>query len=184
MHRKPAIAVALAPHLQAKPDVPGFENLGAAVMLNGVSLGHECLAGAGFDVGKDAAHRADVGCLGDRLVAGTFQHLRKLLTQDTNGPTDRVAVRDRVHAAMHTHPTTDTAVGAQRGIFRPVDIASFKVEAVEAKQHGLFAADISRHFDGYPLIRMILDIAVPQLVPDDEGQGLGGETGSLGLRHG
>ena len=43
--------------------------------------------------------------------------------------------------------------------------------------------DIGRHVDGYTLIHMILDVAIPQLVSDDEGQGIGGKSDSLRLRH-
>ena len=47
----------------------------------------------------------------------------------------------------------------------------------------MLAANIGRHVDGYSLVHVILDVAVPQLVPDDEGQGIGGKTGSLRLWH-
>ena len=48
---------------------------------------------------------------------------------------------------------------------------------------GLLAANIGRHVDGYALVDMILDVAVPQLVSDDEGQRIGGKCGSLRLWH-
>src|SRR6266566_889196 len=66
---------------------------------------------------------------------------------------------------------------------RTVDVAFLDVEAVEAQQGGLLAVDIGRHLDGDTLVRMILDIGIPQLVPDDEGQRIGGKSGSLRLWH-
>src|SRR5229473_631732 len=62
-------------------------------------------------------------------------------------------------------------------------VAFLDVEAVKAQQGGLPAVDIGRHLDGYTLVRMILDIGIPQLVLNDEGQGIGDKSGTLRLRH-
>ena len=61
----------------------------------------------------------------------------------------------------------------QIGIFRPVDIASFNVKAVEPQQRRLFAVDVRRHDDDHALIRVVLNVAVPQFMPDDERHGPG-----------
>src|SRR6185312_4085002 len=88
---------------------------------------------------------------------------------------------DGIDLAVYAHAAADTAGGGQFGVFRAVGIAPLDVEAVEPQQHGRFAADIGRNVDGHTLVHVILDVAVPQLVPDDEGQGFGGESGSLRL---
>ncbi len=183
MDREAAVTVALPPHLQAEPDVAGFEHVRAAVVLDRVPLGDERFPGAGLHVGQDAAHRGEVGCRRDVLVSGPVQHLRELLAQGPDGPADGIAIDDRIHPAVHAHAAADPAGGRQFGIFRAVDIASLDVEAVEAQQRGLLAVDIGRHVDGYTLVDMILDIAIPQLVSDDEGQRIGGKSGSLRLWH-
>ena len=126
---------------------------------------------------------SEVGGLGDGLVAGPVQHLRQLLLQGPDGPADRIAVDDRVHPAVHAHAAADAARRCQIGVFRAVDVASLDVEAVEAQQRGLLAADIGRYVDGHTLVHVILDVAVPQLVSDDEGQGFGGESCPWRLRH-
>src|SRR5207248_6566050 len=64
-----------------------------------------------------------------------------------------------------------------------VVVVSLKFEAVEVQLSGLLVIDILCHINGYTLVRVILDIGVPKLVPDDEGQRFGGETGSLRLWH-
>jgi hypothetical protein len=116
-----------------------------------------------------------VGGRGDILVAGPGQHLRQLGLEGSDGPADGIAIDDRVHPAVHAHAAADAARGCQFGILRPVDIAFLDVEAVEAQQHSAAAADIGCYVDGHTLIDVVLDVAVPQLVPDGEGQGLGGE---------
>src|SRR5215212_7136604 len=108
-------------------------------------------------------------------VASAVKHLRELLAQDADGPANGVTVGDRVHAAMHTHARPDPSGGRQLRIFRPIDVAFLDVEAVETQQRGLLAIDIGRHFDGDALVRMILDIGIPKLVPDNKGQGISGE---------
>ena len=80
---------------------------------------------------------------------------------------------------MHAHAPSDTAIGRQLGVFRAVDIASLEIEAVEAQQRGLPAVNVGRDVDGDTLVRMILDVGVPKLVSDDEGQGLRGKSDSL-----
>ena len=146
-------------------------------------LDAERLPGAGFHVGQDVPHRGEVGGLRDVLVAGPVQHLRELVLQGPDGPADGIAVDDRVHPAVHAHAAADAASGRQFGIFRPVDIASLDVEAVEAQQHGFPAADIGRHVDGHTLVHVILDVAVPQLVSDDEPQGFRRERYPLRVWH-
>jgi hypothetical protein len=84
---------------------------------------------------------------------------------------------------MHAHAAADTTRGRQFGVLWAVDIASLDVEAVEPQQSGLLAVDIRHHIDRYALIRWVLDIGVPQLVPNDEGQRIRGKSGSLRLRH-
>jgi hypothetical protein len=84
---------------------------------------------------------------------------------------------------VYADAAANTVRGRQFGIFWAVDVAFLDVEAVEAQQRGLLAANIGRHFDGYTLVRMILDVAVPQLVSDDEGQGIGGKSDSLRVWH-
>jgi len=66
-------------------------------------------------------------------------------------------------SAQHFRPRN-----LQIGIFRPVDVAFFEVEAVEPQQGCLLAGDIRRHGDRDALVGMILNVAVPQLVFDGE----------------
>ena len=80
---------------------------------------------------------------------------------------------------MHPHAAADPARSGQLGILRAVDIAFLDVEAVEAQQRGLLAVNIGGHVDGDTLVGMILDVGIPQLVSDDEGQRFGGKSGSL-----
>ena len=183
VEREATVTVPLPPHLEAEPDVAGFEHVRATVVFDRVPLGYERVSGAGLHVGQDAPHRGEVGRLGDFFVSGPVQHLREFLAQGSDGPADGIAIGDRVHPAVHAHAAADPARGRQFGIFRAVDVAFLDVEAVEAQQRGLLAANIGRHVDGYTLVRMILDVAVPQLVSDDEGQGIGGKSGSLRLWH-
>src|SRR6185369_7187240 len=103
---------------------------GAAVVFDDVPLGEEGLPRAGLYLGQDVAYRAHVGGIGDGLIAGPFQHLRQLAAQRPDRPADRIAVGDRVHAAMHAHAAADAAGGRQRGVLRTIDVASFEVEAV------------------------------------------------------
>ena len=183
MNREPAVTVPLPPHLQPKPDVAGFEDVGAPVVFDRVPLGRERLPGARLHFGQHVLHGGEVGCRRDRLVSRPVEHLREFLAQDPDGPADGIAIGDRVHAAVHAKPAADPARGRQIRVFRAVDVASLEVEAVEAQQRGLLAVHIGGHVDGDTLIRVILDVGIPQLVPDDEGQRLGGKSGSLRLRH-
>ena len=84
---------------------------------------------------------------------------------------------------MHAHTAADPSVCAQFGVFRAIDVASFEIEAVEAQQDSLFAVNVGGHLDRHALIGVILDIGIPKLVPDDEGQWFSGKSGSLRLRH-
>ena len=84
---------------------------------------------------------------------------------------------------MHAEAAADAAGGRQFGVFRAVDVASLDVEAVEPQQHGVLAVNVGRNVDRYTLVDVILDVAIPQLVSDDEGQRLGGKSGSLRLWH-
>ena len=84
---------------------------------------------------------------------------------------------------MHAHAAADAAGGRQRGVLRTIDVASLEVEAVEAQQDGLLAVDVGRHLDRDSLVRVILDIGIPQLMPNDKGQRIGGKSGSLRLWH-
>ena len=133
--------------------------------------------------GQGAPHRGEVGCRRDFFVSGPVQHLREFLAEGSDGPADGIPIGERVHSAVYAHAAADTVRGCQLGILRSVDVAFLDVEAVEAQQRGLLAANIGRHVDGYTLVRMILDVAVPQLVSDDEGQRIGGKSGSLRVRH-
>ena len=133
---------------------------------------------AGFHIRQDVPHPGEVCGLRDALVACPVEHLRQLGLQRPDGPADGIAVRDRVHPAVHAHAAADPARGRQLRVLRSVDVASLEIEAVEPQQRSLLARDIGRHVDGYALVDMILDVAIPQLVPDDEVQGFGGEYGS------
>ena len=137
--------------------------------------------------GSTLPHRREVGGRRDLRVAGPVQHLRQFRGQGPDGPADRIAVGDRVHAVQLAHAALGARLAQHRrrgdmqiGVFRAVDVASLDVEAVEAQQRGLPAVDIRRDVDGDTLVRVILDVAVPQLVPDDEGQRRGGKSGALG----
>ena len=183
MHGEAAIAIHQPPHFEAEADIPGFEDFGAAVVLDRVALGAEGLTCTGLHLRQEVAHCAHVGRLGDFLVPGLFEHLRQFATEGPDGPADRVAVNDRIHAAVDAHAAADAAGGREFGVLWAIDIATLEVEAIEAQQRRLFAIDVGRHVDRDALVRMILHIGVPQLVANGEGQRLGGETDSLRLRH-
>jgi hypothetical protein len=147
-------------------------------VFDGVPLGREQLPGAGFDLGQQVTHFGEVGRRGDRGVAGPFQHLRKLFLERPDRPADRVAVDDLVHPAELTHAVLRPGSGAQHhrpgdleiGVFRSVDVASVAVEAVEPQEDRFFPAGFCRHGDRDALVGMILNVAVPQFMPDDERQ--------------
>ena len=113
------------------PDVPhecvfdvaaSPEDVRAAAVFDRVSLGGLHLAGAGFDVGQDARHLAEIGRSGDLWIAGTLQHLRELLLQSLDGPTDRVPIGYRVHSVELAHAAVGPRGQAiQIGILRPID---------------------------------------------------------------
>ena len=84
---------------------------------------------------------------------------------------------------MHAQAAADPAWGRQFGIFRAIDIASLDIEAVETQQCGMPAINIGGHVDRYALIGMVLNVAIPELVPDDEAERIGGKLGSLRLWH-
>src|SRR5215470_1797451 len=184
--RETAIAHWQPPHFEPEPDVAGLEDMGAAVVLDGVALRRSQFAGTGFDVRQDVRHRRHIDDLGNLRIAGALEHFRQLRPQGADGPANRVAVDGRVHpvevrrgrAAEHRWPF-DTQVR----IFRTVDVASFEVEAVEPQQRCLLAGNIRHHQDCDALIRMILDVAVPQFVADGEGQPTGAESPLLHLFH-
>src|SRR6266850_5501181 len=50
VEREATVTVPLSPHLQAEPDVAGFEDICATVVFDRVPVGYECLSGAGFHV--------------------------------------------------------------------------------------------------------------------------------------
>src|SRR5262245_13611352 len=177
------VAILLPPHLEAKPDVAGFEDVRATVVFDGIALGYEGFSGAGLHVRQNALHRSEISGLHNIFVAGALEHLRELLTEDADCPADGITIDDRIHAAMHAHAAADTVGGRQLRVIRTIDVASLDVEAVEAEQRGFLAANFGRHVDGYTLVHMILDIAIPQLVSDDEGHAIGGKSGSLRLWH-
>src|SRR5262249_43668036 len=101
-------------------------------------------------------------------------------------PADRVAVDGRVHpveirrgrAPEHRWPFS-----TQVRIFRAVDVASLEVEAVEPQQRCLLAGDVRQYLDCDALIRMILDVAVPQFVAHSQGQRPGADPPLLRLFH-
>src|SRR5262245_20991151 len=178
MDRETAIAHRQPPHLEPEPDVAGLEDVGAAVVLDGVALRGAQFPGRGLDVRQDFRHGCHVDGLGNLRIARASQHLLQLRPQRADGPADRVAVDGRVHpvevrrrrAAEHRRP-----VNSQVRIFRAVDVASFEVEAVEPQQRGLLAGNVRHYQNGDALIRMILNVAVPQFVADGEGQRTGAE---------
>src|SRR6185503_14966810 len=94
-----------------------------------------------------------------------------------DGRVHPVEVR-RGRAAQHRRP-----VNTQVRILWAVDVASFEVEAVEPQQRRLLAGNVCHHKNRDALIRMILDVAVPQLVADGEGQPTGAEPPLLHLFH-
>jgi hypothetical protein len=147
---------------------------------------------ARLHVRQNAAHCREVGARCDRRVSGALEHLRQVRGQRSNGPADGVAVGDRVHA-VKLADTDARALGATQhrgrgdveiGIFRAVDVAFLDVEAVEPEQAGFPPVDIGSHDDGDTLVGVILNVAVPEFVFDDERQGIGGKSVPLrGLRH-
>src|SRR5215813_5238572 len=173
------VAIPLPPHLKAEPDVAGFEDVRATVVFDGIAFGYEGFSGAGLHVRENALHRSEIGDLHNFFVAGALEHLRELLAEDADCPADGITIDDRIHAAMHAHAAADTVGGRQLRVIRTIDVASLDVEAIEAEQRGLLAAHFGRHVDGYTLVHMILDVAIPQLVSDDEGHAIGGKSGSL-----
>src|SRR5690348_11133498 len=171
MDRESTITIVQPPHLQAEPDIAGFEHLRTAVVFDRIALADERLPGTGLHIWQGALYSCHVGGRRDVLISSSLEHLRKLAAQDANGPPNWVTVRDRIHPAMHPHATANTAWGRELRIFRTVDIASLEVEAVETQQRSFLAANIGRHVDGDTLVGMILDVGIPQLMSYDEGQG-------------
>src|SRR5262249_61670766 len=55
--RETAIAHWQPPHFEPEPDVAGLEDMGAAVVLDGVALRRSQFAGTGFDVPTDGPPR-------------------------------------------------------------------------------------------------------------------------------
>src|SRR5262249_54061988 len=98
--------------------------------------------------------------------------------QGADGPADRVAVDGGVHPVevrRGSAPEHRWPFSTQVRIFRAVDVASFEVEAVEPQQRRLLTGDVRHYQYCDALIRMILDVAVPQFVADGKGQPTGAE---------
>src|SRR5215469_16876734 len=107
--REAAVAVLLPAHLEAKADVPGFEDVRAPIVFDRVPFGDESFSGAGFHIWEDVPDGGEVGYRSDGLVAGPVQHLWQLGLQRPDGPTDGIAVGDRVHSAVYAHAAADPA---------------------------------------------------------------------------
>src|SRR5713101_5049393 len=89
---KPPSPPRLPPHLEPESDIPGFEDVGAAIVFDRVPLGGKQLPCAGFDLGEDAPHLGEIGGRGDRRISGSFQHLRELPLQGLDRPANGIPV--------------------------------------------------------------------------------------------
>src|SRR6202011_2690823 len=97
VNREATVTIPLPPHLEAEPDVAGFEDVCATVVFDGVPLGYECLSRADLYVRQDAPHLGEVGCFRDFFISGPVQHLRELLAQSSDGPANGITIGDRIY---------------------------------------------------------------------------------------
>ena len=142
----------LAAHLQAEADVAGLDDVGAPVVLDRVAVGGELDPRRAVHLVQRRVHGVHVQPGGGIGVAGGFQHRAEIAAHGAHRPADGVAVGGLIHAVLHV-----VAV-------RRVHVALFDVEAVEPQ--GRLVAHLNQDYDA--LVGVVLDVAVPQLVLDDE----------------
>ena len=158
---RPPSPPGLLPHLKAEPEVAGLEHIMAPVVLYRVAAGREQFPGRRFQVLEDFGNLALVNLPGDLRIPGLGHHLGK----DVPNLSDRPAYWIAVHRGVHAEQLVLA--------FRPVYVASLNIEAVEPEQGGVVPA---LDQNGYALVRVVLDVAVPELVLDDKRDGSGVES--------
>ena len=125
-------------------------------MLDGVPAGGKICAGGGLHISQHIGYFLLVDLARQVLVSSGLQHLRELLPDLPDGPGDGVTIHSGVHAAELVHP------------LRAINITALDVEAVEAEQRCLFAVYLAGDQNRNALVGVVLKIAVPELVLDDE----------------
>ena len=166
MDRQAAV-VAEVPHLQAETDGPGLEDLGTPVVLHGPPPIEEGVARRTLDVTQNRGDAAKVHSGRDLLVAGRGEHLGQPGSELPDAPADRIPIGDGVDPADPV-----LALGG-------VDVAALHVEAMESKERHGFPAGLPLDHEDHPLVRMAVNVGVPLLVPDDEGDLAGFESRSV-----
>ncbi len=155
MDRQAAV-IAKRALFKAKADISGLEHEVSALVLHQLDAVAELLAPGRLDLARGGGELPHVKGGRDLVETGAAQHRRQALANLTGGPTEGIAVGDRIDL-------TDPSFALGR-----VGVAALEMEAVELQQISLAPIDFAANLDDHPLVGVVLNVGVPLFVPDGE----------------